>query len=353
MILERLAGVLGALPSPPTADELRRHTPTIGQAPAGTPRPRWSVMIPTYNCAGYLRRALDSVLRQDPGADTMDIDVVDDCSTADDPAAVVAELAPDRVRFIQHEANCGATATFNTCLQHARGHWVHLLHGDDFVLEGFYRECEQLIRGHPAVVMIGGKVVTVDEDDRWLALIGPDARFAGGIYPDFVRQQAVEQLFQFAGVAVRRDAYERTGGFCTFFRHVADWDMWFRIGQLGPVACTRRPYGAFRLHAASDTNLQKVGGTNVLEEYLCMRINLARLSPAPDGDEAARWRKRVARRAYRNARKFRAAGSVEGRLNQARWAFRLDPSPKTLNSWLAAWLAHALRTARASRPEVA
>lgn len=350
MIPERLATLAGILPVPPSPEELRRHTPAIEPVPVGTVRPRWSVMIPTHNCATYLRRALESVLSQDPGPDSMHIEVIDDRSTADDPAAVVAELAPDRVRFTRQEENRGATATFNECLRRARGRWVHLLHGDDFVLNGFYRECEELMNAHPAVVMIGGKVVTVDEDDRWLALMGPEARLAGGAYPDFVRKQAVEQLFQFAGVAVRRDAYERAGGFCTFFHHVADWDMWFRIGQLGPVACTRRPYGAFRIHAASDTSLQKVGGTNILEEYLITRINLARLSPLPDGDEVARWRKRVARRAYRNARKFRAAGFVEGRLNQARWALRLHPSPKTLNAWLTARLAHILRTCRPSTP---
>ena len=37
-------------------------------------------MIPTYNCADYLAQALCSVLRQDPGPDAMQIEVVDDHS---------------------------------------------------------------------------------------------------------------------------------------------------------------------------------------------------------------------------------------------------------------------------------
>ena len=48
-------------------------------------RPTWSVMIPTYNCAPFLRAALRSVLEQDPGPDSMQIEVVDDCSQAGRP----------------------------------------------------------------------------------------------------------------------------------------------------------------------------------------------------------------------------------------------------------------------------
>lgn len=55
-------------------------------------RPLWSVMIPTYNCAHYLREALHSVLCQDPGKDMMQIEVIDDHSTKDDPEAVVKEM---------------------------------------------------------------------------------------------------------------------------------------------------------------------------------------------------------------------------------------------------------------------
>jgi len=111
--------------------------------------------------------------------------------------------------------------------------------------------------------------------------------------------------------------------------------MWFRIGECGPVWCTRRPYGLFRVHSASDTSRQLVLGTNVHEEVIAVQMNLARLAthgiPPPDD-----WRERLARRAYRNARKLHRAGSREGRLNQARWAVRLAPTPRNLWLWLRA-----------------
>jgi GT2 family glycosyltransferase len=273
----------------------------------------------------------------------MQIEVVDDCSMTDDPAAVVADVGAGRVGFHRNPANLGATATFNVCLQRARGRWVHILHGDDQVLPGFYAECHAAVLSAPEVIMVLGPVVTIDDEGRWMAVIGPQRQHAGGIFTDFLRHQAVEQLAQFAGVVVRRDAYESAGGFCTLFGHVADLDMWFRLGQLGPVWCTGRPYGLFRVHAGSDSGRQMISGANIRELYLSGAINLGRLAVGADAPAARRWRRQLARRAYRAARKLDAAGSSEGRLNQARWAFGLSPTVKTGSLLVTSWLRHTLR----------
>ena len=322
------------LPPPPSPDEIRAATPTIAPVSSG-PRPFFSVMIPTYNCAGYLRETLASVLAQDPGPDHMQIEIVDDGSTRDDPEAVVRELGRGRAVFYRNPRNLGPTQTFNVCVERARGHWVHILHGDDAVLPGLYEECRRAIVARPDLVMVSGPLVMIDETGRWVAVIGPRGPELGGVFEDFLRAEAGEQLLQYAGTVVKREAYERVGGFCTVFGHTQDMDMWFRIGECGPVWCTRRPYGLFRVHAASDTSRQLVLGTNVHEEVVAAQMNLARLAThaiAPPDD----WRERLAHRAYRNARKLHRAGSREGRLNQARWAVRLAPTPRNLWLWVRA-----------------
>jgi len=89
--------------------------PSISSVSLGLNRPKWSVMIPTFNCANYLRQTLESVLEQDPGPDQMQIEVVDDCSTKDDPESVVREVGRGRVLFYRKTQNEGAAANFNTC----------------------------------------------------------------------------------------------------------------------------------------------------------------------------------------------------------------------------------------------
>jgi glycosyltransferase involved in cell wall biosynthesis len=108
------------------------------------PTPLWSVMIPTFHCARFLRQTLESVLSQDTRPDVMQIEVIDDCSTQDDPESVVRAAAGERVHFFLQPKNVGHTRNFETCLQRARGHLVHLLHGDDAVRHGFYRKTAQL-----------------------------------------------------------------------------------------------------------------------------------------------------------------------------------------------------------------
>src|SRR4051812_35395473 len=105
------------------------YIPPILPISTGERRPLWSVMIPTYHCAQYLRKTLGYVLEQDPGPELMQIEVVDDHSTRDDPEAVVRSMAGDRVTFYRQPQNVGHTRNFNSCLQRARGQLVHLLHG--------------------------------------------------------------------------------------------------------------------------------------------------------------------------------------------------------------------------------
>src|SRR4051812_10436192 len=89
--------------------------PRIDPLPNGTARPRFSVMIPAYNYAQYMRGTLQSVLGQDPGPAEMQIEVVDDCSTTHDAETAVREIAGGRIGFHRQPRNVGMIENFNTC----------------------------------------------------------------------------------------------------------------------------------------------------------------------------------------------------------------------------------------------
>jgi len=80
--------------------------------------PKISVCIPTYNRAGYLREALDSILRQT--LQDFEIVVCDDAST-DDTRQLVASIGDDRLRYFRQPRNVGIAENRNLCLQMARG----------------------------------------------------------------------------------------------------------------------------------------------------------------------------------------------------------------------------------------
>ncbi|MFC4544564.1 glycosyltransferase family 2 protein [Halosolutus amylolyticus] len=89
---------------------------------------RISVVIPTYDRATTLPRAIDSAL--DQTIDDIEVVVVDDGST-DETGSVLASYEDPRVRPVVHATNQGANVARNTGIEHARGEYVAFLDSDD------------------------------------------------------------------------------------------------------------------------------------------------------------------------------------------------------------------------------
>jgi glycosyltransferase involved in cell wall biosynthesis len=324
------------LPKPPTLDEVQAQTAHISPVPSAIRRPFWSVMIPTYNNGRYLSRTLQSVLSQALSPDDMQIEVVDGCSTEDDPQPIVEQLGGGRVTFHRLPSNQGAAHTFNVCIERAVGQWIHILHGDDAVLPGFYEAYARTIRVNPEARAVFGQVITIDEVDRWLDMWGPQPSPEGGILENFLEMQAVRQLVLFPGAVIHREVYEKVGGFCALFRHVTDWDMWFRAAAYAPVACVPQPYAFFRKHTGSLTNQLMVSARDTRECYFMVKVNLARLKNPVRVQEQS-WRARLAKEADRSAWQLDAWNCVEGRYNQAIWAWMLEPNFERLICLAKSW----------------
>lgn len=213
----------------------------------GEPRPLWSVMIPTYNCADYLRETLASVLSQDPGPDIMQIEVVDDCSTADDPRLVVEETAGSRVSFFRQSENVGYIRNFETCLARSQGRLIHLLHGDDLVRAGFYQRMQGGFERHPEIGAAICRHIYMDEDGHWRSL-SPLERSDAGVLENWLETLASGQRVATPAVVVRREVYERLGGFDRRFTCAGeDWEMWVRIAAHFPVWFEPEPLAAYRM----------------------------------------------------------------------------------------------------------
>ena len=97
--------------------------------------PEISVIIPAYNRADLLVRAVESVQIQD--FSDLEIVIVDDGSQ-DNTAEVVAQLRHNepRIRYIAHAQNRGEAAARNTGLREARSDLIAFLDSDDAWLEG-------------------------------------------------------------------------------------------------------------------------------------------------------------------------------------------------------------------------
>ena len=230
----------------------QKYRSMIDPVPSGEHRPLWSVMIPTYNCANYLRETLASVLAQDPGKELMHIEVIDDHSTMDHPGAVVAELGQDRVGFYQHPKNVGVPENFDACLKRSRGHLVHILHGDDLVLGGFYNKMQQAFEMEHELGAAFCRQIFIDEEGRQIDISDLEQN-ESGVLSNWLERLASEQRIMTPSIVVRREAYEKLGGFDHRLRCSEDWEMWVRIATNYPIWYEVEALAAYRMHSNSNT----------------------------------------------------------------------------------------------------
>ncbi|NQT33163.1 MAG: glycosyltransferase family 2 protein [Candidatus Omnitrophica bacterium] len=92
-----------------------------------------SIIIPTYNRAAMIKRAIESVLVQD--YDNMEVIVVDDASKDNTPE-VVRSVEDPRLIYIRRPENKGAAAARNTGMRQATGEYIAFLDSDDEYIPG-------------------------------------------------------------------------------------------------------------------------------------------------------------------------------------------------------------------------
>jgi glycosyltransferase involved in cell wall biosynthesis len=242
-------------------DTITPTIPRIGAVLEGIARPLWSVMIPNYNSGEYLRKTLQSVLAQDRGSEQMQIEVVDHCSTEGDPEALVRAIGGGRVAFYRRPKNEGAVANFNACIQRSRGHLIHILHSDDYILPGFYAEIERLAKSYANAALLATRCFYVDESD---VITDVTPRIPG------LEQngRSAEPLYyntpiQSPGVVIRREFHEAYGGYITDLVHVADREMWVRAISLGGGVLSSGVLACYRMAGSNDSATVLRSGENV------------------------------------------------------------------------------------------
>lgn len=223
--------------------------PIVPPLDPGIHRPVWSVMIPVFNCASYLRETLEGVMAQYAGEEYMQIEVVDDASTDADVAAIVLEVGKGSVKYFRQRENVGSLRNFQTCLERARGRFVHLLHGDDVVYEGFYSTMEKLFRSYPSVGAAFCRFAYIDEKGEVLDCQEAEMQ-EEGIPHNWLARLCERQRIQYAAMVVKRDVYEDLGGFFGV-EYGEDWEMWVRIAAKYPTGYTPRVLAGYRRHFSS------------------------------------------------------------------------------------------------------
>lgn len=218
--------------------------------------PQVSVVIPTFNRAGLLPRAMNSVFRQT--FSDWELVVVDDGST-DNTESVVRNHASTTVRYVRHLECRGEAAARNTGIALANGSFVAFLDSDD---EWLPENLATLICGRGTTVesesleVLHGVSVT---DDGFKKLISPSRGLRPGEgVADYLIARGGDITMN--SVLIPRSLAVRVG-FDESLKQFADWDFWIRCQNDGatfrfvpvPVSIYHRDDRSDRLSVSLDT----------------------------------------------------------------------------------------------------
>ena len=187
--------------------------------------PAVSVVLPTYNRAAVLGRAIRSVLAQT--YEDFELIVVDDAST-DDTAEVIQSLGDPRLRYLRHEVNKGGAAARNTGIAAASGDFIAFQDSDDEWLPD--KLARQVSCMEPVTASIGAVycAMTRREGEQMVRIPGPHIARCDG---DLSSALLYENFIGTPTLLVRRECLNRIGLFWPDLPRFQDWELVIRLAR--------------------------------------------------------------------------------------------------------------------------
>lgn len=210
-----------------------------------------SVIIPTYNRAAVLPRAIDSVLAQKNAE--FELIIVDDGSTDNTSSTLNAQRStkntsvqvsePDRLkeRCALHVVRCaenkGPSAARNLGIKHAKGEWIAFLDSDDEWKPGKLKAQLEFFVKNPEYLICQTEEIWIRNGHR----VNPMKKHqkSGG----FIFEQCLPLcVVSPSAVMMHRKLFDEVGLFDESLPACEDYDLWLRIAAKHPIGLIEKPY---------------------------------------------------------------------------------------------------------------
>lgn len=260
--------------------------------------PAYSICIPNYNHAHYLRTKIPQCLAQT--YQPSEILIIDDGST-DDSCAVVKEFAKDHphIRLVAHPHNRGINETITTALQSAQSDFVALSSADDHLLPAFGEKLMAILAHHPTTgfafsdpaerIENTGKICEVP-----LALAKQASYFSPEQFCDLLAHNYFS-LPSHASI-YRKDALLAMQGFNTRLEWYGDWVAGYALAFTHGVCYVPETLALFTIR---DDSISGIGRINKAKQENLTRIFLRCLQSLPYSNVRSYFRQSALLTEYR------------------------------------------------------
>ena len=197
---------------------------------------RFSVVIPLYNKAPYVKKALKSVL--DQTFRDFELIVIDDGSK-DDSFSVAHEVldASNIDHQLIHQENAGVSTARNNGVTVSHGDFICFLDADDWWAPNFLERMNWLINSYPDAGIYGVNYYIISRGKQRVALHIPSTGFIN--YCDCYRK--LQMPLTSISVAIPKTVFREMNGFKPHLKLGEDFDLWIRIALARKVAYLDEP----------------------------------------------------------------------------------------------------------------
>ncbi|OQX55888.1 MAG: hypothetical protein B5M53_03595 [Candidatus Cloacimonas sp. 4484_209] len=189
--------------------------------------PNVSVIIPTYNRAHIVGRAIQSVL--DQTYQDFEIVVIDDGSN-DNTEEVVKGFTDEKIRYIRirHGKNNSPSAAINAGIKAARGKYVAFLDSDDEWVKKKLEKQMSVFKEVPSSVGVVYAGLLRIEGDRRIYIPSPRIEpKEGDIHDNLLKGNFVTP----PTVIAKKECFTKVGAFDEQLPRLEDWELWIRISK--------------------------------------------------------------------------------------------------------------------------
>jgi len=236
--------------------------------------PNVSIILPTYNRAPTLSRAIDSVLKQT--YKDFELIIIDDGSVDKTKDIVANYLSDPRIKYL-HQENAGASAARNRGIQVSTGDLIAFQDSDDeWMPDKLHTQVQVFEKNDDSLSLVYGDMLRVEPDGKISTSYAPDVNNGDLFNADTLEYKVFGIGIQ--SCLIRKKYLIEVGGFDTKFPRFIDLELFIRLSKISHIYRLEQILVKYYATEGISTNPKNAA---IARELLIEKYNLeAKMNPA-------------------------------------------------------------------------
>ncbi|WP_165026668.1 glycosyltransferase [Dysgonomonas sp. ZJ279] len=209
------------------------------------PHPLVSVVMPTYNCAGFVFETITSILTQT--YPDFEFIIIDDGST-DNTLDIIRTFDDSRIQLLICQDNRGNYTCRNEGIRRAKGRYICVMDGDDIAIPHRIARQVSILENDESLLACG----------TYFEVIGGQIYIKPRSYPFIKLSLLINNMFLHPSLMIRKDTLISIGCYSETYYYSSDYDLVCKIALQGKIINIPEVLMKYRLHSKQISSAQSV-----------------------------------------------------------------------------------------------